>query len=67
MSVFGLKQIMQCRSILSLFVKQIVDYEQLPIEDKRLTFDLKVFDAGIPEKSADAIVIVDIKNLMLFK
>jgi len=44
-----------------LFVKQKFDYELL--EDKRLTFDLKVYDAGIPEKSADAVVIVNIVNV----
>lgn len=44
-----------------LFVKQVLDYEQL--KDKRLTFDLKVTDAGIPEMSAEAVVIVDIVNI----
>ena len=44
-----------------LFVKKVLDYEEL--EDKRLTFDLQVYDAGIPEMSAEAVVIVNLINV----
>ena len=45
-----------------LTVKQLLDFEELE-EPKRLTFDLRVFDAGIPEKSAAAVVVVNIVNV----
>ncbi len=45
-----------------LLVKQVLDYEELE-EPKRLTFDLRVFDAGLPEKSAAAVVVVNIINV----
>ena len=44
-----------------LFVKESFDYEEL--EQKRITFDLSVYDNGIPEKSAMAVVIVNIQNV----
>jgi len=44
-----------------LIVKELFDYEDL--EQKRITFDLKVYDNGIPEKSAEAVVIVNIENV----
>ena len=44
-----------------LMLKQVLDFEEF--KEKRLTFDLLVFDAGIPEKSADAVVIVNINNV----
>ena len=42
-------------------MKQVLDFEELA--DKRLTFDLRVYDAGIPEKHSDAVVIVNVKNV----
>lgn len=44
-----------------LIVKELFDYEEF--EQKRITFDLKVYDNGIPEKSAEAVVIVNIENV----
>ena len=43
-----------------LIVKEMFDYEEL--EQKRITFDLKVYDNGIPEKSAEAVVMVTVQN-----
>jgi hypothetical protein len=45
----------------NLYVKSRIDYEEM--EDKRLTFDLMVFDTGIPQKSASALVIAMIDNV----
>jgi len=45
-----------------LIVKELFDYEDFE-EQKRITFDLKVYDNGIPEKSAEAVVIVNIVNV----
>lgn len=44
-----------------LIVKDRIDYESL--EQKRITFDVVVFDAGVPQKSASAVVIANIENL----
>jgi hypothetical protein len=44
-----------------LIVHTPIDFEQL--EQKRLTFDLIVKDAGVPQKTASAIVIVNIENV----
>ena len=38
-----------------------IDYEAL--DRKSLTFDLIVFDAGVPQKSASAFVVANIINL----
>ena len=43
-----------------LIVKEMFDYEEL--EQKRITFDLQVYDNGIPEKSAEAVVMVTVEN-----
>ena len=43
-----------------LIVKEMFDFEEL--EQKRITFDLKVYDNGIPEKSAEAVVMVTVEN-----
>jgi hypothetical protein len=45
-----------------LIVKRIFDYEDDNLDQKRITFDLKVYDNGIPEKSAEAVVIVTVEN-----
>ena len=45
----------------NLKVSSRIDYEALDI--KRLTFDLVVFDAGVPQKSASAFVVANIVNL----
>ena len=44
-----------------LIVKELFDYEE--IDQKRITFDLVVYDNGIPEKSAEAVVVVNIENV----
>ena len=45
----------------NLKIKSRIDYEAL--ERKSLTFDLIVFDAGVPQKSATAFVVANIANL----
>ncbi len=45
----------------NLLIKHRIDYEQM--EQKRITFDLTVFDTGVPQKSASALVIANILNL----
>ena len=44
-----------------LIVQNRIDYEAM--EEKRITFDLLVYDAGVPQKSAQAMVIANIVNL----
>ena len=44
-----------------LFITDRIDYESS--ETKVMTFDLAVFDAGVPQKSAMAKVTVNIGNL----
>jgi hypothetical protein len=44
-----------------LIINGRIDYEAL--ENKQLTFDLAVYDAGVPQKSAMAGVLVNIENL----
>ena len=47
-----------------LIVRELFDYEGEEFEDqKRITFDLTVYDNGIPEKSAEAVVVVNIENV----
>jgi hypothetical protein len=45
----------------NLIVQNRIDYEAL--EQKRITFDLLVYDAGVPQKSAQALVVANIVNL----
>lgn len=45
----------------NLIVQNRIDYEAM--EEKRITFDLLVYDAGVPQKSAQAMVIANIVNL----
>jgi hypothetical protein len=45
----------------NIYVKSRIDFESM--EQKRITFDLHVFDAGVPQKSASAFVIANIENL----
>ena len=44
-----------------LIISDRIDYEEL--ENKQLTFDLAVYDAGVPQFSAMASVVVNIENL----
>ena len=44
-----------------LIITDRIDYEAL--ENKQLTFDLAVYDAGVPQKSAMASVVVNVENL----
>lgn len=44
-----------------MFITDRIDYESS--ETKVMTFDLAVFDAGVPQKSAMAKVTVNIGNL----
>ena len=44
-----------------LVITDRIDFEAL--ENKQLTFDLVVYDAGVPQKSAMASVVVNIENL----
>ena len=46
----------------NLYIKSRIDYEAMN-DQKRITFDLHVFDAGVPQKSASAMVIANIENL----
>ena len=46
----------------NLYIKSRIDFEALN-DQKRITFDLHVFDAGVPQKSASAMVIANIENL----
>jgi len=45
----------------NLIVQGNIDYETL--DQKRITFDLIVYDAGVPQKSASAIVVANIENI----
>ena len=45
----------------NLKIKSRIDYESL--DDKTLTFDLIVYDAGVPQKSATASVVANILNV----
>ena len=44
-----------------MIISDRIDYEAL--ENKQLTFDLAVYDAGVPQFSAMASVVVNIENL----
>ena len=45
----------------ALIISDQIDYEEL--ESKQLTFDLAVYDDGVPQFSAMASVVVNIENL----
>ena len=44
-----------------MIITDRIDYEAL--DTKQLTFDIAVYDAGVPQKSAMASVVVNVQNL----